>query len=39
MRMDEIKRSLTAERYAALIAKLDPQKPATLKSWFDGIDD
>jgi hypothetical protein len=33
--MEEIKRSLTAEQYTALMAKLDPQKLATLKSWSD----
>jgi hypothetical protein len=35
VRMEEIKRSLTAEQYTALMAKLDPQKLATLKSWSD----
>lgn len=38
MRMEEIKRSFTAEEYAALMAKLDPQKLPTLKPWSGTTD-
>jgi hypothetical protein len=34
--MEEIKRSLPAERYTALMAKLDPQELPTLKPWSDN---
>ena len=37
VRMEEIKRSLTAERYTSLIAKLDPQELVMLKPWADNI--
>ena len=37
MRMEEIKRSFTAE-YTALMAKLDPQKLPTLKPWSGTTD-
>jgi hypothetical protein len=36
--MEDIKRSLTAERYTALMAELDPQELATLKTWSDNAD-
>ncbi|KAG9196375.1 hypothetical protein G6011_01496 [Alternaria panax] len=36
VRMEEIKRGLTAERCTALMAKLDPQELATLKPWSDN---
>ena len=38
VRMEDIKRSLTAERYTALMAELDPQELATLKTWSDNAD-
>ena len=37
VRMEEIKRSLTAERYTSLMAKLNPQEPVMLKPWSDNI--
>ena len=38
VQMEDIKRSLTAERYTALMAELDPQELATLKTWSDNAD-
>ena len=38
IRMEEIKRGFTAEEYAALMAKLDPQKLPTLKPWSGTTD-
>jgi hypothetical protein len=35
--MEEIKRSLTAERYTSLMAQLDPQELAMLKPWSENI--